>query len=51
MQRTGTRIHIHSKHGNTKHRGQLGGVCKKEAEDLLLLTFRMLQAAGGILGP
>lgn len=51
MQRTGTRIHIHSKHGNTKHRGQLGDVCKKEAEDLLLLTFRMLQAAGGILGP
>lgn len=34
MQRTGTRIHIHSKHGNTKHRGQLGGVCKKETEDI-----------------
>lgn len=51
MQRTGTRIHIHTKHGNTKCMGQLGGVCKKETEDLLLLTFGMLQAAGGILGP
>lgn len=42
---------MHIKHGNTKSMGQLGGVCKKGQENLLPLTFRMLQAAGGILGP
>lgn len=34
MQRTGTRIHIHTKHGNIKRMGQLGAVCKKETEDI-----------------
>lgn len=42
---------MHTKHGNTKSVGQLGGVWKKGIEDLLPLTFRMLQAAEGILGP